>query len=810
MDRQRLKYYLIATAFVLIYLWAAERQLHLSALPDGFDPTTLVYPVTVNGNVAGSVDELRALALGADNADAIVVVEGGRQRVFAAQPALSSFYLIITALNGLFFWAVSVLVFAARMDRGPARDLYWACLLYGLAVSVGAIFMPRAGASTDMLLGLGRILALVLLPALLFSVSMTFPYRRPVLDRRPWLMPGVFWLAMLVAVAQSVAYLLYARAPSPALWSVFKVANLGGKLFLAVVFALGCGLFAQSLRRAVSAREIEQTKWILWGITCGGAPYIFLHGLPRAFGAEQLVLPIEIARLCSIVIPLAFSVTVIRYKFLDIDVIIRRSLIYPLLASVMVGIYLLLGVAIGREFELRFPGSSPYIPIVATVVPVSLFVPTRRLIAFWVDRTFFKIGYDYGRSLEEFARRISHVNSQDQLADLLLKFLQEKLDPMNSGIAYRVRGEYRTQGTFSVSTLQSFSRLKQFLHVDGSATAVPNSTSSSDLESADLPRELVNDGLTLVQPMLVNNKLMGLVLVGEKRSERRYIEQDLGLLRQFAQLTAAAIERMNLVQTVAEEAVARTRSDEMNRFRTQFFSQVAHDLRSPLTSISWAAHNLLDGVVGPINEKQKVYLNGIMSSSDQLKRLVNNLLETTRMEASTAKVELGPTKVSEVVRNCLQKIAPVAHSNRVTFDVDLPEDLPAVTGDAEKLLDVLDNLFENAVRYSPPNTAVQIKLETEDHDRQCLTVRDVGPGLPVTELDALFEPYKQGPPSPYSPQMGFGLGLNVVKTYMELMHGTVRATNHADGGAVFTCIFAPWDPSLTQASATVDETKEKE
>jgi signal transduction histidine kinase len=105
-----------------------------------------------------------------------------------------------------------------------------------------------------------------------------------------------------------------------------------------------------------------------------------------------------------------------------------------------------------------------------------------------------------------------------------------------------------------------------------------------------------------------------------------------------------------------------------------------------------------------------------------------------------------------------------------------------------KVFEVAMNLIDNAVKYSPPGTAVDILVERLDDGRPGFSVRDRGPGFDPQDAQKLFERFQQGDPSPHSQQHGFGLGLYIVKSYLSLMNGDVEARVHPEGGAIFTCV----------------------
>jgi len=258
---------------------------------------------------------------------------------------------------------------------------------------------------------------------------------------------------------------------------------------------------------------------------------------------------------------------------------------------------------------------------------------------------------------------------------------------------------------------------------------------------------------------------------------------------------AAALERMQLVQEVAKEALEREKLRQLERIKSDFFSRVAHDLRTPLTSIRWTVQNLIDGVIGAPDPKHLPHLASVQGASDQLGRLVNNLLDLSRLEDPNAPLTIAPVDLAGIAAESAVALKPVADMRKVRIELRVPAGLPAVRGDRGKLLDVVSNLLENAVRYSPEDSIIEVSLEGRGPRRQTLTVRDHGPGLAAEDRERIFERFHQSRPSPYSDQRGFGLGLYVVRSYLQLMGGCVTASNHPQGGAQFACELPEWgDP----------------
>jgi signal transduction histidine kinase len=226
--------------------------------------------------------------------------------------------------------------------------------------------------------------------------------------------------------------------------------------------------------------------------------------------------------------------------------------------------------------------------------------------------------------------------------------------------------------------------------------------------------------------------------------------------------------------------------------KSDFLSRAAHDLRTPLTSIAWAARNLLDGVAGPVAAPQTEYLESIRASADQLARLVANLVEVSRLEAGVLKIEIVPVDLLAVLREAFRALAPLTEERHLGFDLEAGEHPVLVRGDRGRLTQVAINLLDNALKYSPDDSRVEVTVEDAEGMVR-LEIRDHGPGIAPKELEEVFVRFHQGTPSPYAARPGLGVGLYVVRSITELLGGHVRATNHAAGGAVFTCELPAWN-----------------
>ena len=340
------------------------------------------------------------------------------------------------------------------------------------------------------------------------------------------------------------------------------------------------------------------------------------------------------------------------------------------------------------------------------------------------------------------------------------------------------------------------SRLLESTFPEANSTiAAPSTTSRPEIERSEFPGALHKAGIRLAVPLLSQRGSLGVILVGEKASERRFIEEELRLLERVGAEAAATLERVELVQLAADAAEERERVQELNRMKTDFFSRVAHDLRTPLTSIQYTVDNLLDGVGGSPAPEHASSLRAVRGASNQLGRLVSNLLDLSRLDQPETDPKLGPVSVAPIVREAVTTLGPLGAARGIRLDFREDGGVGPARGDRDKIFEILANLLENATRYSPEGSLVEVALHRCAGNRQSLEVRDHGPGLAAGESELIFDRFQQGTPSPYSKQRGFGLGLYVARSYAELMGGSVTASNHPEGGALFVCTLPEWEQS---------------
>jgi len=217
--------------------------------------------------------------------------------------------------------------------------------------------------------------------------------------------------------------------------------------------------------------------------------------------------------------------------------------------------------------------------------------------------------------------------------------------------------------------------------------------------------------------------------------------------------------------------------------RRDFFATVSHELRSPLTSIRGAAELLREGVPGPLTDKQKRLTDIVSVSSGRLLRLVNQILEMSRLQAGLLDLERTSLDLAEVIDRAVEELHPLAAEATVTLECERIGSDFAYDGDVERLHQVLVNLGANAIRFTPPGGRVVARVIDAGPEFE-LQVEDTGVGIPADALPHIFDAYRQA----HRERGGTGLGLAIVRGITEAHGGRVTVESREGKGSRFTVL----------------------
>jgi signal transduction histidine kinase len=239
----------------------------------------------------------------------------------------------------------------------------------------------------------------------------------------------------------------------------------------------------------------------------------------------------------------------------------------------------------------------------------------------------------------------------------------------------------------------------------------------------------------------------------------------------------------NVERALRERNEALETADQM---KVDFVHHVSYELRSPLTTIIGFAHLLTDPTTGPLKPKQAEYLNYITTSTNSLFALINNILDLATIDAGAMTLELGPVDIRKAIHDAAEGIQDRLARDRIELKVDADPNIGSFVGDGSRVVQVLYNLLANAVGFSPKDSTITLSAKRTEYN-VVFAVTDLGPGIPPEVKDKVFDWFESH--SNGSRHRGAGLGLPLVKSFVELHGGKVRVDSTVGKGTTVTCDF---------------------
>jgi signal transduction histidine kinase len=694
-----------------------------------------------------------------------------------------------------FFLNVSLAALSLLRNPGSRLNRVFAYFASGMALWNLGSFMLRTSSSTDV--GMARFAELVIHIGIILVPAFYYHFVLIFLDattrHRPTLVLG-YTIAFVYTIINLTGTPLYMKG---VVWTYWGWAPATGPLYLPYLICF-YALMIYGIRHLVNAnkgidssfRRNRGTLIVLGTLVslAGGFIDFARFILARFIPAADQIYPIGIP--FNMVFALMLGTSIVRYRLFAVDLAVKKTAVYGIVGVVVTAALYGATRAIESYFMLED------IDTIWIVVPLGFAITV--LIGPWgqavedaIQRLMFSKRQGCYETLLMLSKRMSAILNFNELIDTLVHGLVRGVPLSHATLmifdtASNTFVTYREETTLEegsgVDRIRGDSPIVQWvMGTEGllvKEEAKLNPRIARYFETAEGELEAIK--ASLIVPLKIENKLNGILLLGEKLSGEIFDGQELDVLSLLANQAAISLENARLYEGLSTSNV---RLMEASRLKSQFLANMSHELRTPLNSIIGFSKVLLNRLDGELTERQEAYIRSVHNSSRHLLELINGILDFSRIEAG--KFEMRPEKVDlhDLVEECIESSLPLVRDKRVKIEKDIAVELPEIQADRTRIKQVLLNLMSNAIKFtSAGRVLVQVRLDPEAVH---ISVADTGIGISQPDLLRLFEPF-QRLDNPLAQQAdGTGLGLAISKKFVELHHGRIWAESRENHGSTF-------------------------
>lgn len=633
------------------------------------------------------------------------------------------------------------------------------------------------------------VMTAAMFPAI-FLLAATIPFTRLGVSRRVVMFVGVETLVVQVLSLTSLVFSAVGIkdrviTPVPGLampvYALHTLAYLGLTVFLLV----------RKIRRLTGVAR-KQITFVVLGIVATFVLATFTSFiLVVVFKISDLVI---IGPTYSLIMVGAMAYAIARHRFLDISVLVVRSVVFSLLVVVLGSIYVLISVLASElVFSQNTFANRVVVSAISALIIVFLFQPLRRVLEKLTDTVFYKGGYDSQKLLAELGHIMASSLLLDDLVGLSMKRLLEKLK-----VTYGEVVVFTKSGTPWVWSPKRGEGLR--LSVTQKLIKGGRMMIFEELEESPDKETLRAENIALVMPLIVKDELIGGVVLGPKASGDVYSIQDINLFSILEPELAVAVKNAlayyeisqfnvtlqeEIAKATAELRTANGKLKELDKLKDEFISIASHELRSPAAVIKNYLWSVLNGK-GKIDKEDREDVQKAYVANSRLVDLVNDLLDVSRIESG--KLEMVPEEFDmvELVGTVGEEYSPRAKDKKIKLEVVKKVAKAGATADKNKMHQLLANLTDNAIKFTPEGGRVTMTVNVRDRGVG-VSVADTGIGIAGEDLARLFTKFGRvdTTASPLGRVPGTGLGLYVSKKIAELSGGKLEVTSQVGKGSIF-------------------------
>ncbi|MCX8008925.1 MAG: ATP-binding protein [Patescibacteria group bacterium] len=621
-----------------------------------------------------------------------------------------------------------------------------------------------------------------------FLLMVTFPSNKDLLS---WKIKFILFIFTLALFPVTMTHLIFSSVQ--VIDGMIKTSpGLGMPLFLLHTLAtLGGGfLFLWKKLRNAQGTQRKQIRMVFLGTFLMFASILITNVFfVVVFNITKFV---SLVPLYTLIFVGCVSYAIVRHKFLDINIFIVRAVTYFFMIFFVAFLYSFIILFLGKFlFGIVLQRDQQIVLLFFTILIALSFQKIKKSFEKLTSRILFKETYDLDQAI---AQVTNITTSTIVLSDLVESMMMELKNILKvSAIAVIIP----RPNNFSKYALPS-DFLSSFNIRDFSLFEKRSLSIFDDLDESELKDYMRDNKIGCIAPCKTKDECIAYIFFGIKNSGESYPDQDIKFIQIISNESAVAIRNAQSYEEIKnfnkmlkqqiEEATKELKStnkrlQELDKLKDEFVSVAAHELRTPMAAIKGSISTILEGYAGEISDQAREFLTAAYNENERLIRIVNNLLNTSRIDSGKLSFNIGSIDIQKLISDVVKNLQFAAKEKNIYLEYEVKESLPLVMADDDKLREVVINLVGNAIKFTSSGGVV-IRSCT-DGDFVVTSVQDTGTGIHKEHFDLLFKKYSQLKTDYTKTIGGTGLGLYICKRIVEDLGGKIWLDSEVGKGSTF-------------------------
>lgn len=580
-----------------------------------------------------------------------------------------------------------------------------------------------------------------------------------------------FYLMYIFTVAASIAVILYK------LYEIYRSHSKGTKQHKAI-------------------KIVAYTIFITIGYS------VLTNVLIPLISASQNLISLGV--FSSVIFAAGLALSITKYSFLDIKLVVARSVAYLLSLGLLVSGFALFSSLLSRYVLDESTGEN--ILMAANTIAFILAILAYPVVKKFFDRVTNRIFYRDAYDPQIFLDQLNKTLVGNIEIGILLRHTVTVIEQNIKADCHIYVKSTETTPSRIMGTTKKVLRPEQFKLICDELATIPAKTVVTDeLEEhyVYLKRALDSNDIAVISSLITsyaaNTEATAYLMLGPKKSGNTYSKQDLRILNIITDELLIAIQNalrfeeiqsFNItLQNRIQEATAKLKRSneklkEVDEAKDEFISMASHQLRTPLTSVKGYLSMVIEGDAGKISEAQQELLNQAYVSSQRMVYLIADLLNVSRLKTGKFVIDAAPLNLADMVESEIAQLSQAAKLRKLTLTFNKPADFPTLMLDETKTRQVVMNFVDNAIYYTPKGGKIKIELTT-DRSSVYFMVKDNGLGVPKAEQPHMFTKFYRATNAQKARPDGTGLGLFMAKKVITDQGGTILFESTEDKGSTF-------------------------